>query len=180
LRKIVLSSRTDVRDLRKISPRGRNDSRDDDFFAIQPCAGDKNVAAEKMITIDQELYFEDINVDTVRWAGLQENTQHLHYDRDHVREHNGLPTFIASGAYRQALLIRMLTDWIGPRGWLRKISVRHTHSTFEGDLMRFGGQVVEKSTDPSDLWIACDIKGTNQEGREILIGRCTLVLPRRK
>ena len=53
-------------------------------------------------------------VDTVRWAGLQENVQHLHFDRDHVRQHNGLPTFIASGAYRQALLIRMLTDWIGP------------------------------------------------------------------
>ena len=110
-----------------------------------------------------QLYFEDINVgdpipsreygpltivDTVRWAGLQENTQHLHYDRDHVREHNGLPTFIASGAYRQALLIRMLTDWIGPRGWLRKISVRHTYSTFEGDLMSFGGRVVEKSLIP--------------------------------
>jgi acyl dehydratase len=148
-----------------------------------------------MITINQELYFEDINVgdliptreygpltivDTVRWAGLQENTQQLHYDRDHVREHNGLRTFIASGAYRQALLIRMLTDWIGPRGWLRKISVRHTYSTFEGDLMRFSGQVVEKSTDASDLWILCDINGTNQEDRQILTGRSTLVLPKRK
>jgi acyl dehydratase len=114
----------------------------------------------------------------VRWAGLQENTQHLHYDRDHVREHNGLRTFIASGAYRQALLVRTLTDWIGPRGWLRKISVRHTYSTYEGDLMRFGGQVVEKSTDPSDLWIMCDIEGVNQEARQILTGRCTLLVPR--
>jgi acyl dehydratase len=148
-----------------------------------------------MITINQELYFENINVgdsipsreygpltivDTVRWAGLQENTQHLHYDRDHVREHNGLRTFIASGAYRQALLIRTLTDWIGPRGWLRKMSVRHTYSTFEGDLMRFSGQVVEKSDNASDFWIACDIEGKNQEDRQIVTGRCMLVLPRRK
>ena len=86
-------------------------------------------------------------VDTVRWAGLQENVQHLHFDRDHVRQHNGLPTFIASGAYRQALLIRMLTDWIGPRGWLRKINVRHTYSTFEGDRMRFLARITEKSSD---------------------------------
>jgi acyl dehydratase len=146
------------------------------------------------MTINQELYFEDINVgdsipsreygpltivDTVRWAGLQENWQHLHYDRDHVREHNGLRTFIASGAYRQALLIRTLTDWIGPRGWLRKISVRHTYSTFEGDSMRFSGHVVEKSADPSDSWILCDIEGKNQENKQILTGRCTLVFPRR-
>jgi acyl dehydratase len=147
-----------------------------------------------MITINQELYFEDLNagdpipsreyapltiVDTVRWAGLQENTQHLHYDRDHVRQHNGLPTFIASGAYRQALLIRMLTDWIGPRGWLRKISVRHTYSTFEGDTMRFGGRILNKSTESSDSWITCDLDGRNQTDKQILTGRCTLIIPRR-
>jgi acyl dehydratase len=146
------------------------------------------------MTINQETYFDDINigdsipsrkygpltiVDTVRWAGLQENTQHLHYDRDHVREHNGLPTFIASGAYRQALLIRTLTDWIGPRGWLRKISVRHIHSTFEGDFMNFSGRVIEKSPDPSDSWITCDLDGKNQADKQILTGRCTLILPRR-
>ena len=147
-----------------------------------------------MVSINQELYFEDLNagdpipsreyapltiVDTVRWAGLQENTQHLHYDRDHVRQHNGLPTFIASGAYRQALLIRMLTDWIGPRGWLRKISVRHTYSTFEGDMMRFGGRILDKSTESSDSWITCDLDGRNQTDKQILTGRCTLILPRR-
>ena len=144
--------------------------------------------------MQQTNFFEDIHigdsiparehgpltiVDTVRWAGLQENVQHLHFDRDHVRQHNGLPTFIASGAYRQALLIRMLTDWIGPRGWLRKISVRNTYSTFEGDMMRFLARVIERSTDSSDPWIVCDVEGKNQEDRQILTGRCTLTLPSR-
>lgn len=119
-------------------------------------------------------------VDTVRWAGLQENWQHLHYDRDHVRQHNGLRTFIASGAYRQALLIRMLTDWIGPRGWLKKISLRHTYSTFEGDTMRFSARIAEKSNDPSDPWVACELAGTNQENQQILSGRCTLKLASRQ
>ncbi|HEY1234487.1 MAG TPA: hypothetical protein VGH22_14005 [Candidatus Binatia bacterium] len=114
-------------------------------------------------------------VDTVRWAGLQENWQHLHYDRDHVRQHNGLRTFIASGAYRQALLVRMLTDWIGPRGWLKKLSVRHTYSTFEGDIMRFSARIIEKSADSSACSIVCSLEGTNQENRQILIGRCTLL-----
>ena len=146
-----------------------------------------------MIAI-QERYFEDSDVggsipaqqhgpptiiDTVRWAGLQENSQHLHYDRDHVREHNGLKTFIASGAYRQALLMRMLTDWIGPRGWLKKISVRHIYSTFEGDTMRFAARIIKKSTDPDDPWIDCELDGKNQEDRQILTGYCNLLLPRR-
>lgn len=118
-------------------------------------------------------------VDTVRWAGLQENWQHLHFDRDYVRNHNGLKTFIASGAYRQALLMRMLTDWIGPRGWLQKISIRHTYSTFEGDMMRFSAKIAAKSSEGSDSFVICDLEGTNQETRQILTGRCTLVLPRR-
>ena len=116
-------------------------------------------------------------VDTVRWAGLQENWQHLHFDRDHVRQHNGLRTFIASGAYRQALLIRMLTDWIGPRGWLKKITVRHVYSTFEGDIMRFSARIVDKSSDPADPWVACELTGANQEDKQILTGRCILRLP---
>jgi acyl dehydratase len=144
--------------------------------------------------MEQPIYFDDVDVgdsipsrehgpltivDTVRWAGLQENWQHLHYDRDHVREHNGLRTFIASGAYRQALLIRLLTDWIGPLGWLKKISLRHTYSTFEGDSMRFGGRVLEKSDQSAEAWIQCELEGTNQNGKQILTGRCTLMLPRR-
>ena len=147
------------------------------------------------MNLNQEHYYEDIDVgdsipprdhgpltivDTVRWAGLQENSQQLHFDRDHVRQHNGLKTFIASGAYRQALLMRLITDWIGPLGWLRKISLRHTHSTFEGDLMRFSGRVVEKSQDSDDPWIDCELNGTNQNDKQILTGRCRLMLPRRE
>jgi acyl dehydratase len=145
--------------------------------------------------MDRQIFFDDVSVgdlipprqfgpltivDTVRWAGLQENWQHLHYDRDHVRQHNGLRTFIASGAYRQALLMRMLTDWIGPCGWLKKIGIRHTYSTFEGDLMRFAGKIREKSADSLENWILCDLEGTNQENRQILIGHCTLILPCRR
>lgn len=147
-----------------------------------------------MTMTEQKIFFEDIRpdtelvtrehgpltvIDTVRWAGLQENTQQLHYDRDWVREHAGLRTFIASGAYRQALLMRMLTDWAGPRGRLRKLSLRHTYSTFEGDTMRFVARAVEKSGDRADPWVRCDVEGTNQDGRRILSGQCTLVLPRR-
>ena len=145
-----------------------------------------------MTMTEQQIFFEDVQpgtelvtreygpltvIDTVRWAGLQENTQQLHYDRDWVREHAGLRTFIASGAYRQALLMRMLTDWAGPRGRLRKLSLRHTYSTFEGDTMRFAARAAEKSGDPADPWIRCDVEGTNQEGRRILVGQCTVVLP---
>ncbi|MGH7768605.1 MAG: MaoC/PaaZ C-terminal domain-containing protein [Candidatus Binatia bacterium] len=142
-----------------------------------------------------EAYFEGVNVgdalpsrsfgpltivDTVRWAGIQENWARLHFDREHVREQSGLKTFIASGAYRQALLIRAITDWIGPRGWLQKLSVRHTAPTFEGDMMIYSGKVVEKSSTSGDPWIMCELEGKNQEGKQIVTGRCTVILPAKK
>jgi hypothetical protein len=71
----------------------------------------------------------------------------------------------------------MLTDWIGPRDWLKKINVRHTYSTFEGDMMRFSAWITEKSSDPSNSWIACELAGTNQENKHILTGRSILRLP---
>ncbi len=117
--------------------------------------------------------------DTVRWAGFQENSAQLHYDREHARSHSGLKTFIASGEYRQALLMRVLTDWIGPRGMIRKLNLRQTFPTYEGDLMRFSAKVIEKSANASDPWIVCELIGKNQEDRQILTGRCALMLSKR-
>ncbi len=141
-----------------------------------------------------QIYFEDLTcgsalpsrqygpltvADTVRWAGLQENWSQLHFDRDYVREHNGMRTFIASGAYREALLFRMLTDWVGPKGQLNKINLRHTYSTFEGDSISYGGTITEMSPSSADPWIRCEIEGKNQDGRQILTGSCVLIVPAR-
>ena len=114
--------------------------------------------------------------DTVRWAGSQEIWEPLHFDREYAREHSGLRTFIASGQYRQALLARVLTDWIGARGRLRSLRLRHTAPTFEGDLIRYAGHVVEKSPLPGDPWVACDLEGTNQNGERIVVAHAVLVL----
>ena len=144
---------------------------------------------------EEQRYFEDVQVgdelptrefgplsivDTVRWCGFQENwTARLHYDREYVREHSGLRTFIASGAYREALLARTLTDWIGPQGLLRKLSIRQTAPTFEGDLMIYGARVVEKSASAAEPWVACEVDGKNQDGQQIITGQCTLTIPAR-
>lgn len=136
------------------------------FEAVNP--GDK---------IDTVEYGPVTIIDTVRWAGVQENWEQVHWDREFAREHSRLRTFIASGSYRQALLARTLTDWVGPRGSLRKLRVRHTAPTFEGDLIRYSGRVVEKSSDASDPWIACELDGRNQRDEPILTGRCVLRLP---
>ena len=140
-------------------------------------------------------YFEDVKigdtipgrehgplsvVDTVRWAGFQENwIARLHYDRDQARKGGRIRSFLASGSYREALIARMITEWVGAEGRLRKFNIRQTAPTIEGDLMRFSGTVVEKSPAAGDPWLTCEIEGTNQDGEQIVRGQCTVVLPSR-
>jgi hypothetical protein len=45
--------------------------------------------------------------------------------------------------------------------------------------MRFFARITEKSSDSSDPWVSCELEGKNQENRQILTGRCTLMLPLR-
>jgi hypothetical protein len=71
----------------------------------------------------------------------------------------------------------MLTEWVGPKGRLKKITLRHTYSTFEGDRILYSGRITEKSSTPDDPWIRCEIEGKNQEGRQILTGFCVLIVP---
>lgn len=113
---------------------------------------------------------------SVRWAGSQEIWERLHYDREFAREHSGQSSFIASGAYRQALLARMLTDWIGPHGVLRRLRLRHVGPTLEGDLIRYRGRVTEKSADATDPWVACELEGTNQRDEAIVVASCVVTL----
>jgi acyl dehydratase len=145
--------------------------------------------------LEQKIYFEDISPGTslpkqefgphtlingVQWAGIQEHPSPTHTDRDHVRVHRGLRTFICSGAQREAYLFRMLLDWVGPGGDLRKASLRNTASTFEGDMMCYTGTVVEKSPSADDPWVICEIDAQNQNGEAIITGQITLTVPSRR
>lgn len=114
-------------------------------------------------------------VETVRWAGVQENSYDLHFDRDSARR-QGASSFIASGGFRQALLLRAVTDWLGARGRVRRLQIRQTFPTAEGDTMHFEVHVEQLPEDPREAWIACSVTGSNQDGETILTGTCTVTL----
>jgi acyl dehydratase len=115
-------------------------------------------------------------VDTVRWAGVQENVERLHFDREFARQSGALKTFIVSGAHRQALVARMLTDRIGDRGRLLKLQIRHTGPTFEGDLLRCSARVTEAKQLAAGTELTCELNAKNREDKEILIGSCVLLI----
>jgi acyl dehydratase len=114
--------------------------------------------------------------DTVRWAGVQENDERIHFDREFARQNGRLKTFIMSGGHRQALLVRTLTDAIGPTGQLLRLSVEHRAPTYEGDMLHFSVRVAERTALPDGIRVSCEIAGKNQENQSVLSGSCVLLL----
>lgn len=113
-------------------------------------------------------------VDTVRWAGVQENVERIYFDRELARQSGASRTFIASGGYRQALVVRMLTDCAGSNGRLLKLCVRHTAPTYEGDMLHCSARVTEAKQVGDATELVCEVKAKNQEDKEVLTGSCVL------
>ena len=122
--------------------------------------------------------------DFVRWAAYQENWLRIHYDRDYAKQHLGVHDCIQSGHYRTALLIRMITDWLGADGDLTRLTVRHTAPVFPGDSVRCGGLIRATSaitggtTVELEIWAAKmggQVASEGAAGVEIRLSGCASV-----
>jgi acyl dehydratase len=109
--------------------------------------------------------------DFVRWAGYQENWIKLHYDASFADERLGQPGVIQSGHHRTALMTRMVTDWLGSRGWLRRLEVRHTGPVRVGDAVRCEGRVRQIGRSPQGMTtVEVDLWAIRQDGCRVSEG----------
>jgi len=102
-------------------------------------------------------------VDLVRWAAYQENWIRIHYDRDYARGQHGISECVQSGHHRVALIARMLTDWLGQFGWIKRVAVRHTAPVYLGDTLRCGGRIRAVAR---ERWnVELEVWAVRQDGR---------------
>lgn len=140
-------------------------------------------------------YFEDVTAgeeitplgpttwdtpDIVRFTGAVENYEHLHHDRKWTREH-GFPDTLVNGPIKNALLSIMLTDWIGPGGFLKKLSCQHRGMDVPMDELAVTGTITDAYVGDDGLgYVECDVRVANQKGEVTCPGRATVILPRRE
>ncbi len=68
----------------------------------------------------------------------------VHHDRDFARS-GGHPDIFVNTAFTRAGLCRLLTDWVGPAGFVKRLSFQMRRYHLLGDTMRVSGKVVRKS-----------------------------------
>jgi len=137
----------------------------------------------------KQLYWEDVEVgqeiptsyslklDMTRLCLQVSGTQDyypVHHDRDFAHT-QGVPDSFVNTGFLTAASGRLLTDWIGPEGWLHKFRIEMRRMNLLGDTMTVKGKVTDKYVQngdhyvEADVWCETDREGVTTPCKAILI-----------
>lgn len=140
----------------------------------------------------KQLFYEDVEVGTeitplvkrptrellVKWAGASADFAIIHYDDEGARG-RGLPGVIVHGKLKFAWLGQLMTDWIGEKGILRKITCEYRAMDQPGDTVTCTGEVSNKYVKDGEHFVECRIWTHNQKGVTSTPGTALVILPSR-
>lgn len=142
-------------------------------------------------TDTQQVYFEDVTVgqeialtlvpstqQLVLWAAGSGDFYQIHYDTDFAKS-TGLSGIIVHGALKHALLGRMLHEWIGYGGTIKKWGVSYRGMDYPGQELACKGVVTAKRQEGGEHLVDLDIWTQNPQGQRTTPGTATVALPAR-
>ena len=142
-------------------------------------------------TSTRQTYFEDVAVgqeielrvvpttrQLVQWAAGSGDFYQIHYDVEFARS-TGLPGVIVHGALKHALLGRMLHEWVGYGGRIKKWGVSYRGMDVPGQEMTCKGVVTATRQEGGENLVDLDIWTQNPNGQKTTPGTATVVLPSR-
>ena len=138
----------------------------------------------------EQIYFEDVKVGTVipslvkhptnvqlfMYSAVTRNGHRIHYDKDFsIKE--GHPDILVQGPLHGAFLVQLITDWIGKRGILKKISYQNRRRAFPGDTITCKAKVTKKYVKDGEHYVDCEIWDERHTGEVCTPGTATVILP---
>ncbi len=140
----------------------------------------------------KQLYYEDVvdgseitplvkqptPTQLVMWAGASGDYNAIHYDKDYALK-QGLPGVIVHGQLAGAFLGQMLTDWVGDKGRISKLSLSYKGMNFPGEALTCQGKIIKKYVEESRHLITLRIWAENPRGEKTLTGTAVISLPSR-
>jgi acyl dehydratase len=101
----------------------------------------------------------------------------VHYDED-AAKNAGLPYPYDVGIQRHALLINMLTNWMGDSGWLKLCYAEYRRFFFYSDVLWITGEVKRKFIDKDgETCVEIETHAVNQRGEDTMPGYSIIALP---
>ena len=142
--------------------------------------------------MSKQLHYEDVAVgdevsplvkqpttqQLVMWAGAVGDYLPIHYDKDFAQS-RGLPGVIVHGQLIGAFLGQLMTDWIGERGTLRKLSCSYKGMNYPGEAVTCKGEVTKKYIENEQHFVECSLWAENPKGEKTASGMAIVILPSR-
>ncbi len=139
-----------------------------------------------------QLYFEDISegqeVTTltqhcdsqrlVYWAAGSGDFYQIHYDKDFALR-TGLPDRIVHGALKHALLGRMLHEWVGADGSVKRVACQYRGMDMVDKDVICKGAITGKRSENGENLVDLEIWTETPEGQKTTPGTATVALPSR-
>jgi len=140
----------------------------------------------------EQLYYEDVSVGSeiiplvkqpttrqlVMWAGAVGDYMPIHYDKDFAQS-RGLSGVIVHGQLVGAFLGQLMTDWIGERGTLRRLSCSYKGMNYPGETITAKGKVTKKYVRNGQHYVECSLWAENAKGEKTASGMAIVILPSR-
>ena len=140
----------------------------------------------------KQLYYEDVidgseitplvkqptTTQLVMWAGASGDYNAIHYYRDYALK-QGLSGVIVHGQLAGAFLGQMLTDWVGDKGSINKLSLSYKGMNFPGEALICQGKVIKKYVEENRHLVTLRIWAENPVGEKTLTGTAVISLPSR-
>ncbi|MFC1999904.1 MaoC/PaaZ C-terminal domain-containing protein [Chloroflexota bacterium] len=142
----------------------------------------------------KQLYWEDVKLEqeiptsyslkldatrmVLQVSGTQDYYQ-VHHDRDFAHA-QGIPDPFFNTGFISAALGRLLTDWIGPEGFLRKFKLEMRKMNLLGDTMTVKGKVTDKYIRDGENYVEADVWCETESQAVTTPCKATLTLPSRE
>lgn len=111
-----------------------------------------------------------------RYSAVTWNAHRIHYDQTYARE-EGYPDVLVQSHLHGAFLTQLCTDWMGPKGELKSLSVQVKRFAVPGEKLICTGTVVEKKVENGEGLVVVDLAEKNQRGEVCAPGRAVIKLP---
>jgi hydroxyacyl-ACP dehydratase HTD2-like protein with hotdog domain len=140
----------------------------------------------------EQVYYEDIEaggelpalvkfpttMQLVKYAGASGDYYQIHYDKDFAMA-TGLPGVIVHGWLALAFLGQMVTDWLGERGTLIKLSGSYRDMNRVAEDIICNGRVTKKYAEDGKNYARLEIWAENPAGEKTVTANAVVTLPSR-
>jgi len=102
----------------------------------------------------------------------------VHFDPAFARK-GGHPDVFVNTGFLQAALVRVITNWMGDDGFLKKLRFEMRRQQRAGDTMVCKGKVVSTAERDGEGWVELEVWAENEREGVTTPGTATVILPRR-